>query len=148
MTTRKHVHAEVFPSTPDRLFAILHTPSAIRGWWSAARVIVLAESGGTWAATWGADEDEPDYVTVATIKAFEPPRRLVLTDYRYRSKSGPLPFRADFTTEFLVTPVTSGAELRVTQDGFPTTPEADAFYTACERGWQNTFAGIRKYLGS
>jgi hypothetical protein len=71
---------------------------------------------------------------------------MVLTDYRYRSKSAPLPFQADFTTEFLVTQVPGGAELRVTQDGFPTSPEADPFYGACERGWKDTFAGIRKYL--
>jgi uncharacterized protein YndB with AHSA1/START domain len=93
--TRRHVHEEVLPDSPERVFALLHTPSAIRDWWGASQAIVLAEPGGSWAAVWGASEDDPDYTTVAAIRDFDPPRRLVLTDFRYRAKTGPLPFRAD-----------------------------------------------------
>jgi uncharacterized protein YndB with AHSA1/START domain len=146
MATRKHVHEEIFPVAPEKLFAILHTPSAIRSWWSAARAVVLAQPGGVWAATWGESEDDPDYITTATIRDFDPPRRMVLTDYRYRAKSGPLPFQAEFVTEFAVSPHPSGATLRVTQDGFPCGSEADDFYAGCETGWRNTFAGIRRHL--
>lgn len=146
MTTRQHVHEETFPVQPETLFALLHTPSAIRNWWGAARVVVLPGPGGTWAAAWGDGEDDPDYVTVATIRDFEPPSRMVLTDYRYHARSGPLPFEADFVTEFLVSPHEEGATLRVTQDGFPADPDADEFYAACEKGWRDTFAGIRRFL--
>jgi uncharacterized protein YndB with AHSA1/START domain len=146
MTTRRHVHEEVFAAPARRVFALLHKPSAIRQWWGAARAIVLAEPGGTWAATWGPAEDDPDYVTVATIRDFEPPARLVLTESRYRARTGPLPFQADFVTEFRVTPYPDGAALRVTQDGFPAGPEADSFYAACGEGWRNTFTGIRRFL--
>jgi uncharacterized protein YndB with AHSA1/START domain len=147
MPTRKHEHEEVFSVSPERLFALLHTPSAIRGWWGAARAIVLAETGGVWAAAWGADEDDPDYITTATIREFDPPRKMVLADYRYKARTGPLPFEADFVTEFLVLPHEQGAILRVTQDGFPSGCKADAFYAACEQGWRDTLAGIRRYLG-
>jgi uncharacterized protein YndB with AHSA1/START domain len=146
MATRKHVHEEVFPVPAERVFALLHTPSAIRRWWGAARVVVLPEPGGVWAATWGDAEDDPDYITVATIRAFEPPRRLVLADYRYRARTGPLPFAAEFVTEFFVRPHTDGSVLRVTQDGFPVGSEADAFYAGCVKGWCDTFEGIRQYL--
>jgi uncharacterized protein YndB with AHSA1/START domain len=60
MPTRKHTHEELFPATPVLLFALLHTPSAIRGWWGAARAIVIPKEGGIWCATWGADEDAPE----------------------------------------------------------------------------------------
>jgi uncharacterized protein YndB with AHSA1/START domain len=146
MTTRKHTHEEIFASSPEQLFAILHTPSAIRAWWSVARAIVMPQTGGVWAATWGESEDEPDYITTATIKVFEPPQRMVLSDYRYRAKSGPLPFEADFVTEFLVSPHPAGSVLKVTQDGFPAGAEADEFYAGCVKGWRDTFAGIRRYL--
>ncbi len=146
MTTRKHVHEESFPVAPEQLFALLHTPSAIREWWGAARAVVLPEAGGLWAATWGDSEDDPDYVTVATIQAFEPPRRMVLADYRYRAKAGPLPFQAQCVTEFRVAPHPEGALLRVVQDGFPVEGEADEFYIACAQGWLATFAGIRRFL--
>lgn len=148
MPTRSHVHEEEFPVSPAELFAILHTPSAIREWWGAARAIVLAEVGGTWAAVWGEDEDAPDYITVAAITVFDPPHRMVLSDYRYQSKDGPLPFEADFTTAFTVEPAGDGAKLRVVQDGFPTDSAADAFYEDCRTGWANTFAGIRRFLES
>jgi uncharacterized protein YndB with AHSA1/START domain len=148
MQTRKHVHEEVFPASPERLFALLHTPSAIRSWWGVARAIVLAQPGGIWAATWGEGEDDPDYITVATIREFEPPCRMVLCNYRYRAKNGQLPFHAEFVTEIAVMPHPTGAVLRVTQDGFPSGPEADAFYAGCEKGWRDTFAGIRRHLAS
>ena len=144
--TRMHVHEEVFDATAERLFALLHTPSDIRGWWGAARAVVLAEPGGTWAGAWGESEDEPDYITVARISVFEPPHRMVLKDYRYFSKDGPLPFEADFTTEFVVSPHPTGATLRVEQDGFPTGPEGDTFYEGCDVGWRETFEGIRRHL--
>lgn len=143
---RVHVHEEPFEAPPERLFALLHTPSAIRAWWGASRAIVMPEAGGTWAAAWGGAEDDPDYVTVATVRTFEPPRRLVLGDYRYRAREGALPFEAAFETTFEVIPHGGGSVLRVSQAGFPEGPEADAFLAACDRGWRDTFAGIRRQL--
>jgi len=148
MATRKHVHEERLSAAPDRVFAILHTPSAIRAWWGAARAIVLPRDGGIWMAAWGADEDSPDYITSARIKVFDPPRRLVLGDFVYYAKTGPLPFQAEFTTEFSVSDSPNGAVLKVVQDGFPIDSVADDFYAGCETGWTNTFAGIRRYLES
>ena len=146
MTTRKHVHEEVFPATSEQLFALLHTPSSICVWWGAARAIVLAKRGGIWITAWGDDEDSPDYITSATIKVFDPPCRMAIGDFRYYAKSGPLPFEAEFTTEFTVEPHPDGALLRVVQDGFPGESIADEFYAGCEIGWRNTFAGIRRYI--
>lgn len=71
---------------------------------------------------------------------------MVLGDFLYYAKSGPLPFSADFTTEFVVEAHPEGAVLRVIQDGFPSASEADDFYAACELGWRTTFGGIRRYL--
>ena len=102
MSTRRHVHEETFPVAPDRLFALLYTPSAIRGWWGAARAVVLAEPGGVWAATWGADEDDPDYITAATIREFDPPRRMVS-----RNVEGKL----DFTITLILEPADGSTRL-------------------------------------
>ena len=148
MNTRAHVHRERFDVSSERLFALLITPSAIRSWWGAARAIVVPGTGGVWAATWGADEDDPDYTTVATIQVFEPPRRLVLADYRYRAKTPSAPFELDFTTSFTVEPAAGGCELTVEQDGFPCTADGDEFLQRCDQGWRATFAGIRAHLAS
>ena len=147
-STRDHVHSESFDVDSNRLFRLLHTPSAIRQWWGVERAIVLPQTDGIWAATWGTDEDEPDYVTVATISVFDAPNRMLLTRFRYHSRSGPLPFEADFETDFVVEDNDSGSRLTVTQRGFPAGPEADEYYTACQKGWTETFAGIRKFLGA
>jgi len=109
MQTRMHVHEEVLPAASEEVFALLCTPSAIRSWWSAPRAIVVPERGGIWAAAWGGVEDRPEYVTVATVREFHPPHRLVLSDYRYWAEAGPPPFRAEFVTEFLVSPNDQGA---------------------------------------
>lgn len=83
MKTRKHIHEEEFNVGPDEIFRILHTPTAICKWWGASRAIVLAEENGFWAAAWGENEDEPDYTTAFVIKAFEPPKRIVLGEAKY-----------------------------------------------------------------
>jgi hypothetical protein len=67
---------------------------------------------------------------------------------RYRAQSGPLPFSAEFVTEFEVEPHPQGAVLRVSQRGFPAGSEADEFFAACEKGWRDTFAGIRAWLAN
>jgi uncharacterized protein YndB with AHSA1/START domain len=149
MATRSHTHEIRLLEPPEAVFAILHTPSAIRGWWSASRAIVLPQTDGFWAATWGADEDKPDYVGSYRIAVFDPPRRLVLTDAKYYSKDGRLPFEAMFVVEFTVEPRPEGGSLlRVVQDGFPTDTAADTFFAACKTGWRNTFAGIEAHLAT
>jgi uncharacterized protein YndB with AHSA1/START domain len=145
MLSRSHAAEIVLSATPAEVFRALHTPSAFCIWRQASRAIVMPEPGGIWAAAWG-DEGDPDYVTVATLKVFEPPRRLVMSDYRYRAKSGPLPFQVDFVTEFVVAPHPAGAKLRVTQDRFPCDAIADDFYAACENGWHATLEGLRMYF--
>jgi|GEM_PF-856610 len=144
MHGRLLVHEEHFETTPETVFDLLIRPSAIRGWWGASQAIVLAESGGTWAATWGDDEDNPDYLTIARISTYDPPALLELSDYRYASKEGDLPFEAVFTTRFLCRAHGNGTVLRVEQTGFPM--DQEAFYQACVQGWADTFVGIRRFL--
>jgi uncharacterized protein YndB with AHSA1/START domain len=147
MNTRNHTHEIELKAMPETVFAALHTPSAIRQWWSASQAIVFAQEGGVWSAAWGA-EDDPDYVASFRIRIFEPPHRMVLTDYQYLAKSGALPFQADMMVTFSVEAQTNGCTLRVVQDGFPADQVADDFYAACEVGWQNTFEGIRRFFES
>ncbi|MEW6210325.1 MAG: SRPBCC domain-containing protein [Acidobacteriota bacterium] len=142
---RKHIHQIELPASPERVFEILRTPSAIRQWWQASRAIVIAEEGGAWAAAWG-DEDDPDYATAAVIRVFDPPRRLSLTDVKYYARSTHPPFRGETTIDFIIERRPEGSRLRVIQDGFPADPTADEFYAACEAGWQKTFEGIRQFL--
>ena len=146
MPTRRHIHEEEFPIPAEEMFEILIKPSAIRIWWQASRAIILPEKDGIWAGAWGANEDDPDYISTFTIKEYEPPRRILLTDSKYSSKDGELPFEADFKTEFTVEPTESGCKLRVVQDGFPADSVADEFYAGCEVGWRDTFKGIRDYF--
>lgn len=144
MNTRSVIHEEVFEASQEAVFTMLITPSAIRQWWGASRAIVLAREGGTWAAAWGDLEDEPDYMTVARIRNYDPPNRMEQSDYRYYAKSGPLPFEASFKTSFTCTQVDGGTLLRVEQHGFPV--DHDEFYQGCVKGWKDTFEGIRRYL--
>ena len=72
MNTRSHIHEESFKSTPEQMFHLLITPSAIRGWWGASRAIVTPKPGGTWVAAWG-DEDDPDYISTATLVEYDRP---------------------------------------------------------------------------
>lgn len=146
METRRHVLEEPFAVTPERMFNILITPSAIRSWWGASKVIVTPQKDGVWIASWGEDENDADYISSYKILEFEPPKRMLLGDGKYFAKDGGPPFDMELTTEFAVENWGEGCTLRITQDGFPTDEKANEFFDACIIGWNNTFEGIRKYF--
>jgi uncharacterized protein YndB with AHSA1/START domain len=146
--TRSHAISREFSQSPAAIFRALITPSHIRGWWSVSRAIVIPKTDGIWCATWGENEDAPDYTSSATIRIFEPNRRLVLGDYKYVSPAGGLPFDADFETSFEIEPVGSGSKLTITQSGFPTDPIADEYYAGCETGWQRSLDGLETFLNN
>ncbi len=81
--TRMQRHTVALPVLPAQAFALLVTHSAVRAWWLADRAVILARSGGIWVAAWGREEDAPDYVTAARISVYDPPQRLVLSDFVY-----------------------------------------------------------------
>ena len=58
MSTRKHIHEEIFDAEPETVFALLHTPSAIRQWWGASHVIVNPKPGGV-GSVFGAKKTRP-----------------------------------------------------------------------------------------
>ena len=60
------------------MFEALVTPSAIRKWWGATKAIVLPQVGGTWVASWGESENDPDFISSFKILEFEPPSRIML----------------------------------------------------------------------
>jgi len=69
---------------------------------------------------------------------------LWLTDYRYASKDGDLPFQTEMDTEFLLEPAGSQTWLTVKQTGFPHEAVADDFYAACVKGWEDTLASFKE----
>ena len=146
MSTRSLRYKETFDCTPEVLFDALRTPSSIRIWWGAARVILQAERGGAFAVAWGEDEDDPEYIGTAILSEFDPPRRMVMTDFLYYSKFGPLGFEADFSVEFDVQPNDQGSLLTLDHRGIPTIPEADEYYQGCETGWRTCLANLRAFL--
>ncbi len=121
----------------------MHTPRAIRGWWGASTAIVVARKNGYYIAAWG-DEDDPTYLSYSKIAEFDAPHRIVLVDFEYYAKDGYYPVDAEFVVTFEVLPHEKGSELRVIHDGFP--PGSEDFFEACVRGWQDTCAGIQRYM--
>ncbi len=146
MATKSITREIWLPASPEIIFELLIKPSAIRQWWQAKSAIVVPVRGGIWAARWGEDEDNPEYVTSATLQVFDPPRRLVLADNQYYAKSGPLPFEANFKTVFRIEEHGKESKLIVTQHGFPTEAIADEYYHGCEQGWDTTLQSILAYI--
>lgn len=144
--TRSHIHEIELPADAETVFKALITPSAICSWWGASTAIVLPEKGGFWNAAWG-DLDDPDYITFHRITDYEFPSRIELDETRYVTKFEPPPFELNMKTLFEVEPTGIGvSKVRVTQRGFPADPVADEFYAACEKGWHDTFEGLKAYI--
>ena len=137
--------------SPERLFRTLITPSEIEIWWQARKAIVMAQNGGFWCASWGKNEDHPDYIMFARMPVFEPPSRLVLNEFEYFAKAGPPSPRQDLRTEFSISPQPESPDascLTITQSGFLPAgdPEADEFYSSCVAGWRTTLEAIDEFF--
>ena len=130
----------------NEVFNALVSPSQIKKWWFANTAIVLAEKGGFYAASWGADEDNPEYITYASISEMERPYKLVLVYEKYFAKEGPLPFDATLDAVFTLEDLGNKTNLTVVQNGFPISMAADAHYQACVKGWDDTFASLKNVL--
>ena len=141
-------YREVFRCSPEKLFATLHTPSLIRVWWEASNVIIIPEPNGAFAATWGGEEDNPEYAATAVLSTYDPPHRSVMSDARYYAKAGALGFEGDYVIEFRVIAHDEGALLWLTHSGIPSIPEADEYYAGCETGWQQCIANLHKLLNA
>jgi uncharacterized protein YndB with AHSA1/START domain len=133
-------------STPEQVFDALIKPSSIKAWWLAHSAIIYPKTGGHYALTWGIDENNPDFITMARISVFERPNKLTLSDFDYYSKAGALPFKANLQTEFIIENKGEHTDLTVIQSGFPDDLLANQFYFACLMGWETTLASLKRFL--
>lgn len=142
---RRQTLEEPFGISPERMFEILTTPSAIRSWWGASTALVDARAGGSWVTAWGEGENDSEYVNFFQILEFEPPSRILLGGGKYTSGAN-WPITTNITTELIIEPQPSGCVLRIIQDSSPADPLLDDYFDACVAGWQNSFEGIRNYV--
>ena len=131
-------------ASADDVFQLLLRPSLIKKWWGTSSEVILAEEEGIYALAWGEDADDPDYITVARIRNFNPPFRFDLVEYTYRSREESPEFVKDLWVRFEVQPIENGSRLIVHNFGFPNGPHADEFYEGCETGWNTTLDNISK----
>ena len=143
--TRREVLAEPFGVTPERMFEVLTSPSAIRSWWGATSVVIDARKGGSWVTGWGEGDKENDYVNSFVIVEYDPPRRMLLGSGKYYTGTN-WPIKTNMTTEFLIEPQPEGCILKIVQELDPPDALLDDYFDACVAGWQNSFEGIRNYL--
>ena len=143
--TRRQIIEEPFGITPERMFKILTTPSAIRSWWGATSVVIDPRKGGSWVTAAGEGESDAEYINSFKILEFEPPVRMLLGSGKYYTGTN-WPIRTNITTELIVEPQPAGCILRIVQESSPADPLLDDYFDACVAGWQNSFEGIRNYL--
>ncbi len=143
----RHIHQEYTVLAPiQEVFQSLITPSSIRSWWQVSRAIVLPEEGGTYALAWGEDEDDPDYISVSTIKHLDPPREILFTDFKYFSRGGKLPFEPQLDLRFRLQEKGRNTVVQVEQTGFPDEEVADDFYRSCIAGWKEVMQAFQETL--
>ncbi len=145
MNERREVLEELFGVSPERMFEVLTSPRAIRGWFGASTAIIDPREGGSWITAFGEGEHDSHFVSSFGILKFEPPNRLVLGAGKLHTESG-WPIATPMTTEFLIEPQPMGCNLRIIQELSPHDPLLDDYFDACIAGWQNSFEGIRNYL--
>ena len=145
--TRRQIIEEPFGITPERMFKVLTTPSAIRSWWGASTVVIDPRKGGSWVTGVGDGNVNAEFVNSFEILEFDPPHRMLLGAGKYFAGNN-WPIVTNMTTEFVVEPVPAGCILRIVQELSPADPLLEDFFDACVMGWQNSFEGIRNYLHS
>jgi len=132
--------------TPENIFIALLNPSAIAAWWGAKTAIVVKENNGIYAVSWGNNIDDPDYITISTIRNFEPLKGFSLEYLTYVAKTGRLPFEAKMIVHFSIVPINeSNATFKIKQTGFPDDQIADNYFEGCNIGWKQVLNNIKEY---
>lgn len=139
---------EIFSCTPQALFDALHTPSSVRAWWHADRIIVIPREGGVFTAAWGEHEDDPIHVSSGTYEVFAPPHKIVMVDLKYYAQTGPSMPDAPISITYDISPHPEGAQLKLTHAGFPEEGEGDAYFEGCVQGWKMSLDSLRSYLAA
>lgn len=132
-------------SSKAEVFTALITPSLIRQWWQATYAIVVAREKGLFAVAWG-DEDNPDYVSAASIQAIDPPNKLRLTNFIYSVKDKPVSCTDDSKAEFYLKDTADGILLKVLQTGFG--EDSYEYIKACDKGWKDVLMAIKSLIES
>lgn len=145
MSTRSQSHEIDLQAAPEAVFKTIMTPKAIRGAWGSLRAVVM-DLDGRWVVAWGERENNPDYVSGATIKAFEAPRRLFLAFEYCRGKAGALTIGNAMTAEFTIQKMGGGCRLRVTHTGIPTDGIGNAYFESAKNGWMAALQGIKQLV--
>lgn len=145
MEKRKEVLEEPFGITPEQMFEVLTTPSAIRSWWGASTVVIDPRPGGTWVTAASDGDQTSEYVNSFEILEFDPPNRMLLGNGKYITGNN-WPIRTNMTTELIIESQPTGCVLRIVQELAPRDELLDDYFDACVAGWQNSFEGIRNYL--
>ena len=145
MEKRREEISEPFAVTPERMFEILITPAAVRGWFGASTAVIDPRKGGSWVAAYGEGEGDRDFVNSFRILEYDPPRRLFLGAGKLLTENK-WPIATNITTDLLVEPHPGGCTLRIIQELDPHDALLDDYFDACIAGWQNSFEGIRNYL--
>lgn len=127
----------------DATFDALITPSLIKKWWLASGLIVNPRKDGLNITIW-ADDDRKSYISEAKIKEFKRPERLLLTDIKYSSHKGHIPFLMDTNAEFVIRQNGDKVKLTLQQTGFPDDEESDDFYQACMADWEKTLLSLKQ----
>ena len=145
METRRELLEEPFAVTPERMFEILTTPSAIRAWWGATSVVIDAKQGGSWVTSSGENDKDAEFVNSFEILQFDRPNRMLLGRGKFFTGNN-WPIQTNMTTELIVDRQPAGCILRIVQELSPAEPLLDDYFDACLAGWQNSFEGIRNYI--
>lgn len=144
--SRQIIQGVVINKNQETIFNSLLNPSAIIKWWQANTAIVVKEDNGIYAVCWGSDIDDPEYVSISSIKNYTPFSNFSLNYSYYSSKHGKLPFVTDMTVEFIISSESeSRSILEVKQTGIPKESIADEYYEGCIVGWKTVLENIKNY---
>lgn len=127
----------------DVIFDALITPSLIKKWWIASRLIIIPDSDGLNMTIWDDDESHTDYISEVKIKELTRPHRLLLTNLKYASRY----FHAhlqDSSTEFTIHKENDQVKLVMKQTGFPDDEACDEFYNSCSSRWDESLLTLKR----
>ncbi|MEX0648938.1 MAG: SRPBCC domain-containing protein [Balneolaceae bacterium] len=141
--SRSIIKEVTISQSADATFDTLITPSLIKKWWLASGLVIIPQNDGLTMTIWNDEEDHKDYISEAKIKEYLRPERLLLTDIKYTSKKGHLPFNVDLNAEFTIQPKGEHVKLILKQTGFPEDADSDKFFKSCNTEWEKTLICLK-----
>ncbi len=129
---------------PEMVIKAFTNPDMLKGWWQVERAYIDREVDGMYALTWQVTDKGFGYVSVGTIKTYNPNMQLVIDNFTYMNPEKPI--LGGMTLTVIAKHNENHTVTYLCQEGYQQGPDWDWYYEAVKQAWPEVLKTLKAYL--